>query len=353
MLAAICCAVTIFLITLQLTKVKATDDQCSEYRFKAPFYPGDSCQRIYDINPESHEWSGYYWIINSSGPSQVYCGMTYNGSSCEEIYNNSPETGEHSGYYRINDIQFTYCNMTAIAAAAADIILTCAGMGGGWRRIVNIDISVGDDCPSGWRKASYSGISFCRVDSDDNAIQVCSSASFSTNGTSYQNVCGIARGYQKGITTAFYYSTIPSSSIGSPYVTGLSITYGNPRQHIWTYAAGRYDYLTQNNSETRFICPCAYGGGQNGPLSPSFVGTNYYCESGTDNRVDQNEYYLTDVLWDGTGCMNSTCCDNSKQPWFFSQLNVITSDNIEARICSAGSFTIQSTLIDRLEIYIQ
>ena len=59
MLAVICGAITIVLINLQLTKVKATDDQCSEYQFKAPFFPGDSCQSIYDMNPESHEWSGY------------------------------------------------------------------------------------------------------------------------------------------------------------------------------------------------------------------------------------------------------------------------------------------------------
>ena len=34
-------------------------------------------------------------------------------------------------------------------------------MGGGWRRIVNIDISAGDDCPSGWVQGNYSGVSFC------------------------------------------------------------------------------------------------------------------------------------------------------------------------------------------------
>ena len=119
MLAEICGAITIVLINLQLTKVKATDDQCSEYQFKPPFFPGDSCQSIYDMNPESHEWSGYYWIIDSSGPSQVYCGMTYTGSSCEDIYNNNPETGEHSGYYRINDLQFTYYNMTAICCCSS------------------------------------------------------------------------------------------------------------------------------------------------------------------------------------------------------------------------------------------
>ena len=144
--------------------------------------------------------------------------MTYTGSSCEDIYNNNPETGEHSGYYRINDLQFIYCNMTAIAIdpAASGIIPTCAGAGGGWRRTVNTKISAGDDCPSEWKKANYSSVVFCGVDTGDNDNQACSSAIFSTNETSYQNMCGIARGYQKGITTAFYYSILPSYSIESP-----------------------------------------------------------------------------------------------------------------------------------------
>ena len=82
-----------------------------------------------------------------------------------------------------------------------DFISTCADVGGGWRRIVNFDISAGDDCPGEWRKATQSGVSFCRVASDYR--YTCSSANFSTNGTSYQRVCGRARGYQKGDTVAF------------------------------------------------------------------------------------------------------------------------------------------------------
>ena len=74
-------------------------------------------------------------------------------------------------------------------------------MGGGWKRIVNINISGGDDCPSGWRKDTHSGVSFCRVVSDD--LFSCSSTYFSTNGTSYQKMCGRARGYQKGETDSF------------------------------------------------------------------------------------------------------------------------------------------------------
>ena len=86
------------------------------------------------------------------------------------------------------------------ALANYTFISTCAGVGGGWRRIVNINISAGDDCPGEWR-ATQSGVSFCRVTSDDRYI--CSSASFSTNGISYQRVCGRARRYQKGATWGF------------------------------------------------------------------------------------------------------------------------------------------------------
>ena len=54
--------------------------------------------------------------------------------------------------------------MTEIAIIFGDFIPTCAGVGGGWRRIahINISYSAGDDCPSGWHKETYSGVSFCQ-----------------------------------------------------------------------------------------------------------------------------------------------------------------------------------------------
>ena len=86
-----------------------------------------------------------------------------------DICNNNPETGDKSGYYHINDNQqqWTYCNMTP---ADDDFI---SGVGGGWR-IVNINISAGNDCPGEWRKATQSGVSFSSVQF------VLSSASLST-----------------------------------------------------------------------------------------------------------------------------------------------------------------------------
>ena len=326
-----------YIVTIILTKelIIATD-QCNDHQFKSPFFPGVSCEDIYNKNPESHDRSGYYWITD--GPSRVYCGMNYAGSFCEDIYNNNPETGDKSGYYRINESQWTYCNMTAIANG--DFISTCAGVGGGWRRIANINISAGNDCPGEWRKATQSGVSFCRVASDDG---IGASANFSTNGISYQRVCGRARGYQKGDTLAFYGHL--SRTIDQCYVDGLSITYSsNPRQHIWTYVSCRGErYNNENN------CPCSASRAYN---PRPYVGSNYYCESASWYRSNDDTYYFNDTLWDGAGCVDN-CCDDTTQPWFYRQLNQTTQDDIEARICSVSIFRYKSTLIDQLELYIQ
>ena len=328
----------ITVLVLSTNRLVVADDQCSQYQFRAPFYPGRSCKDIYIMNPESREIPGYYWIIDS--PTLVYCGMNYTGLSCEDIYINNPETG---GYYPINNTQWTFCNMMYIATVIDDghIILSCPSVGGEWRRIASINISAGNDCPTGWNKSSYNGVSFCRASNDSGG---CYPTFFSTNGVSYQHVCGRARGYQKGLPEGFI-----SQSIDSYYVEGLSITHGNPRQHIWTYVAGLTDYGNYPFSN----CPCAVIAGS-GP--PSFVDNDYYCESGTHtgSSLSRSAYYLSDPLWDGAGCStNNTCCSNTNQPWFYHQLSEITQDDIEVRICRDQPFTDEGILVDILELYIQ
>ena len=339
--------VVYYITTLLLTKelVMADDDQCTDFQFKSPFLPGESCEGIYNKNPESQTKPGYYWILSSE-----YCGMTYTGSSCDDIYYDNPETGDKSGYYRIND-KWTYCNMEEITKTvsptpATDFIIpTCAGVGGGWKRIVNINISAGDDCPSGWRKDTYSGVSFCRVVSDE--WRTCSSTNFSTDGTSYHRVCGRARGYQKGELDSFWAHNNLGQTIDGFYADGLLITYGIPRQHIWTYVGSVFD----NNGAPCCNCPCSVGGGS---APPPFVGTNYYCESGAINTYNVSTYYFDDPLWDGSDCYSSTdCCSNPTQPWFYRELGESTTSDIEARICRGSAFTNGSPLIDQLELYIQ
>ena len=329
-----------FISMCSVVEVGESRMKSTNYNYQS-FLPGVSCENIYNSNKGSHNSPGYYWTTR-----RVYCGMNYTGSSCEDIYNSFPETQNKSGYYRIkenNKYQWTYCNISTIQSNG-DFISTCAGVGGGWRRIVNINISAGDDCPGRWRKAIQSGVSFCRVAND--GYYTCSSASFSTNGISYQRVCGRARGYQKGQTPAFYGShSSYSKTIDQDYVSGLSITYSNnPRQHIWTFASGRGERDTD-----RFSCPCSVNGG-NSPSS--FVDINYYCESGSIYFPDAEAYFFNDTLWDGTGCVDN-CCDDTTQPWFYHQLNQTTQDDIEARICAHGAFIYASPLIDRLELYIQ
>ena len=326
-----------FISMCSVVEVGESRMKSTNYNYQS-FLPGKSCESIYNSNKGSHNSPGYYWTT-----SRVYCGMNYTGSSCEDIYNSFPET-QKSGYYHLkknNKYQWTYCNMSAIAND--DFINTCAGVGGGWRRIVNINISAGDDCPGDWRKATHSNISFCIVASNNG--QICSSASFSTNGISYQRVCGRARGYQKGRTLGFYGNRF-RKGIDQDYVSGLSITYGsNPRQHIWTFASGLSEKYNVN-----WNCPCAIIPGNN-PIPA--VGTNYYCESGSIFRPNTGTYLFNDPLWDGAGCTGGTCCNDTTQPWFHHHLNQATQDDIEGRICERQSYNDGSTLLDQLELYIQ
>ena len=73
----------ITVLVLCTNRLVVADDQCTHYQFKSPFYPGSSCEDIYNKNPESREVSGYYWITD--GSRNVYCGMSYTGLSCEDI----------------------------------------------------------------------------------------------------------------------------------------------------------------------------------------------------------------------------------------------------------------------------
>ena len=137
---------------------------------------------------------------------------------------------------------------------------------GGWVRVANLNMTDPDQqCPGNLRLSFTNPIRLCGRRTDSN----CDSVTFTTYGVQYRQVCERVRGYQFGSTDAFNCS---SCTIDNPYVDGVSITHGaSPRKHIWTYAAGLYEYNTVG-----YNCPCTGGG----PSPPSFVGSDYYCESG-------------------------------------------------------------------------
>ena len=106
--------------------------------------------------------------------------------------------------------------------------------------------------------------------------------------------------------------------------------------------------------ETRLdIAACPRNNGSSAS-SPSFVGNDYYCESGTYSTWS-SILYVDDPLWDGQNCNGpeSTCCSNPNMPWFLKTLNEITTDNVELRVCSCSGIPDEDTPLDIIEIYVK
>ena len=63
----------------------------------------------------------------------------------------------------------------------------------------------------------------------------CDSVTFPVCGGDYTRVCGRIKAYQVGPTDAFEaYDDGVVTTIDGAYVSGVSLTHGSPRQHIWT-----------------------------------------------------------------------------------------------------------------------
>ena len=102
-----------------------------------------------------------------------------------------------------------------------------------------------------------------------------------------------------------------SKTVNGVYVDGVSITLGDPRKHVWTYAVGVSDDFNYEYGN----CPCANHSALQAPL---FVGDNYYCESGNTGVFDASVLYSEDALWDGEQCLpDNSCCNQTGQPWFY------------------------------------
>ena len=216
-----------------------------------------------------------------------------------------------------------------------------------WYKLVSINMSDPvSQCPQGWAEESIGGVRGCGRGTVPDG---CQSTFLSSDDLHYTKVCGRAIGYQHGSTDAFLESM--GQTIDEIHVDGLSITYGMPGQHVWTYAAGLSEipiiepwglWVSSN-------CPCS---SPPGTSPPSFVGDNWYCESGfPDPVIPSEDVFLDDPLWDGEDC-EDTCCSNGKSPpWFSVELPGPTNDLIEARLC--GSDDHDKVFIKIFEVYVQ
>ena len=274
---------------------------------------------------------------------QLFSTQSSPAVSCSALPTSCP-----SGYYWIGSSNGSavqlYCDMNRVCG--------CNGTGGGWTRVAFLNMTNPDQqCPGDWmlQTRSTEPRRLCGVDSSSHLA--CFSATFSTHGISYSHVCGRVYGYQFQGTYAFY---TPNSSIDSYYLSGVSLTHGPPgaRQHIWSFAAGFDEHNIGSG------CPCA---DRSLTLAhvPSFVGNDFFCESGNPVRNTAGGLYPNDPLWDGQGCASPPCCELSyppgvTAPWFCKQLPQTTTDDIEARICSDSiNPGTHNTPVQLVELYVR
>ena len=264
-------------------------------------YPAASCADILNRNASSP--SGYYWITSRGIPRRQYCDMT----------------------------------------------LSCGGVTGGWLRVVELDMmNSSHQCPSGLRQRTDSGKRRCAINSNSDT---CSSVTFPIKSSGYSKVCGKIIAYQVGSTDGFSTYDNRNPGINGNYVDGVSLTHGNPRHHIWTFAAA----LHEHNSNHASSCPCTVGTNANSASRPpGFVGNDYFCDTGSADHFQVGVFYSEDPLWNGAGCESqNTCCSFNNPPWFYKQLSQPTSDNIEMRVCRDESSMNEDIPVEKIDIYVQ
>ena len=268
-------------------------------------------------------------------------------TSCQEIKNKQPNSP--SGVYLLatasDGTKYVYCNMEELC-----------GSGGGWTRLAYLDMSDStENCPSGFKLYQSGGVRACgRATS---SVGSCVSVQFPSNSISYSQVCGRVVGYQYASPDAVDGVAITSNhnNINSYYVDGVSITRGSPRQHVWTLMGGLTDSIYfKNVSDARHNCPCSQGSPQNLTLQ-SFIGNDYYCESGNPNDVFHFTLYTSDPLWDGKGCgsLEGNCCTAPGLPWFHKVLNTTTTDYLELRVCGDQGSSDEDVPVSSYELYVK
>ena len=222
----------------------------------------------------------------------------------------------------------------------------CGGTGG-WRRVVYLNMTdPNTNCPVPWVLTSHSKRTCGRASTCSFS---CDSVFFPVSGGDYTSVCGSIRAYQFAYTQAFSaYDNRQVTTINESYVSGVSLTHGSQRQHIWTFAAG---YTEAAGPTSVNVCPCD----TNFDIRlPPFMGDDYFCESGVNSQYAYYRLHQDDPLWDGEGCSSSSsCCSFNNPPYFTKQLPSPTSDPIEARLCGYRDNSDEDIPVEFMEIYVK
>ena len=224
----------------------------------------------------------------------------------------------------------------------------CGGLG--WRKIVDINMTNPSEvCPSSLTLVTSPVRGCGRTQTGSN---ICESIMRSYPTNDYTKVCGRVLAYQRGRTYAFAGS---SSNIDRNYADGVSITRGpsGSRQHIWTFVAAQSE--TSSSYLPGWNCECTNNQYNWTNQVPSFMGNDYFCDTGNPGpSTVSSTYYSDDPLWDGQGCgPHSSCCQLHNPPWFYKELPQATRDNIEIRLCIHGFSSHADVIVQVVEIYVK
>ena len=283
----------------------------------------------------------------------IVCQEHYN-SSHVELYVTGVEYCRYTQHLREEirqDVQAFINNSILPGLLTTHELCDCGGPG--WRRTAYLNMSDPTQiCPPAWELFATPKRSCARPSNATGGS--CYSANFTTQESQYTQVCGRIKGYQFGEPGAFFLeSTGHLPTIDGPYVDGVSLTYGNPRQHIWTFAVE----IDEGIGVPSHFCPCTMSHfSQDRSRIPTYVGNDYFCETGVPpgQHWSHRAFYPDDPLWDGQGCgPNSTCCIFNNPPWFCKQLPQSTNADLEIRLCNVDGAAVENTLIELIEIYVK
>ena len=265
-------------------------------------------------------------VCTGAASSASHCQPRAPASSCGEI------KVKHSGYYVVaTEVKSVYCSTEELCGSK------------GWTGVGIADFADPQmPCPDPLVEYSGGGLRGCRrLNIHDNSVII-------PIGISYSQVCGKVQGYQYTSPDAFNPVWTGPDNIEEYYFDGVSITHGpvGARQHIFSLAAA--------NTESVNSCPCSNGSTTEYTV-PSFVGQDYFCESGNPMTYLRQVLYMGDILWDGEQCGGNEgpCCTSPYKPYFYKDLGSATTDNIELRILTDQALRDEDILLLSFEIYIK
>ena len=233
--------------------------------------------------------------------------------SCDEILSNNPNAPSGDYWIKTSDGQarYLFCDMTR----------TCGGVSGGWTRVGFLDTANSSQaCPSGLTERTVGDRRTCTAVGDG---RTCSSVYYQS--PPFSRVCGRINGYFDDSLDGFMnFGRGTNLNLDDNYVDGASLTHGEPRGHIWTFAVAS---VTE--------CDCG--------TPPAAVGADHFCDFRRIGTTD-----LVNPLWAGPTCGDT----NSTAPWFFQEIRRPTTDPVEMRVCRDESRGNEDLLLESVEIYV-